>query len=95
MSFAVKEQYGTEKWLGEVDHALSEFNSLAAQLMWKLSTNPDIKTMEQARQLGKVRNIWKNKVCDSHVDYELISAEQKRKIYLLCRGPRYSEELSE
>lgn len=91
----VKYQYDVEKWLNDIDSELSQFNSLAAHLNWKLSTQPDEKTAEKSRQLGKVRNTWKNKVCDSAIQEKWLTEEQRRKIYLLCRGPRFSEELSE
>lgn len=88
-------QYEVEEWLGQVDRDLREFNSLTAHIMWKLSTTPDEKTEQQARQLGQVRNRWKNRVCDSTIRKHWLTEEQKRKLYLLCLGPRFTEELTE
>jgi hypothetical protein len=65
---------------------------LAAHLTWKLSTAPDVKTSQQARQLGKVRNRWKNKVCESTIRHDWITPEQRRKIYLMCRGPKFTDQ---
>lgn len=83
-----------EDWLNEVDVDLSKFNSLSALLTWKLSTVPDEITSQQAMELGVARNKWKNKVCDSKVRKYWLKPDQKRKLYLLCRGPRFTEELS-
>ncbi|EFA06546.2 angiotensin-converting enzyme [Tribolium castaneum] len=90
----VEYQYDIEKWLNNVDSDLSQFNSLAAHLTWKLSTFPDEKTSRQARQLGKVRNKWKNNVCESTIRHEWLTPEQRRKIYLLCRGPNFSDQMA-
>lgn len=94
VSFPVKYQYEVEKWLNTVDYDLSQFNSLAAHLTWKLSTVPNEKTSKQARQLGKVRNRWKNKVCQSNIKGDLLTPEQSRKLYLLCRGPKFTDEMA-
>ncbi|RZB40799.1 angiotensin-converting enzyme-like, partial [Asbolus verrucosus] len=85
-------QYDVEKWLNSVDADLSQFNTLAAHLTWKLSTFPDEKTSQQARQLGKVRNRWKNKVCESTIRHDWTTPEQRRKIYLMCRGPKFTDQ---
>lgn len=89
----VEYQYDVEKWLKNVDSDLSQFNSLAAHLTWKLSTFPDEKTSQQAKQLGKVRNRWKNNVCESSIRHEWITPEQRRKIYLMCRGPKFTDQM--
>ncbi|XP_063904994.1 angiotensin-converting enzyme-like [Zophobas morio] len=89
----VQYQYVVEKWLNDVDSDLSHFNSLAAHLTWKLSTDPDEKTLWQARQLGKARNRWKNKVCESTIRTDWTMPEQRRKIYLMCRGPKFGDQM--
>ncbi|XP_031327356.1 angiotensin-converting enzyme-like [Photinus pyralis] len=81
-------------WLREVNMDLSDFNSVAASLTWKLATAPDETTSNRAMELGVVRNKWKNKVCDSRVRKYWLAPNASRMMYLLCRGPRFSEELS-
>lgn len=83
-----------DSWLDEIDLDLSKFNSLSAILTWKLSTTPDEITSQQAMELGAIRNEWKNKVCDSNVRTYWLKPDQKRKLYLLCRGPRFTKQLS-
>ncbi|KAK5648668.1 hypothetical protein RI129_003560 [Pyrocoelia pectoralis] len=94
MGFSGSYQNDVNNWLAEVNMDLSEFNSLAASLTWKLATTPDETTSEQAMELGVVRNKWKNRVCDSRVRKYWLTPNQKRMMYLLCRGPRFSEEIS-
>ncbi|KAF5290987.1 hypothetical protein FQA39_LY14518 [Lamprigera yunnana] len=89
-----KYQNHVEEWLRELDTDLSEFNTLAASLTWKLATTPDADTAEHAMELSVARNKWKNQVCDSHVRKYWLKPDQKRMLYLLCRGPRFTEELS-
>lgn len=67
---------------------------MAAYLTWTLSTNPTEKVSKQAMELGEARNKWKNKVCESQIKSDWLTAEQNRKLYLLCRGPRFTEGLT-
>ncbi|KAK4884900.1 hypothetical protein RN001_001171 [Aquatica leii] len=83
-----------EHWLRELDMDLREFNKLAASLTWKLATTPDDSTAEHAMELGVARNKWKNQVCASRVRKYWLKPNQKRMLNLLCRGPRFTEELS-
>ncbi|GJQ76087.1 hypothetical protein Trydic_g1839 [Trypoxylus dichotomus] len=92
--FNIVEDYiQTEKWLEYVETELSEFNRLAAQLTWDLSTTPNDKAATQAMALGIAKHKWKNEVCDSRPRSTILTPIQERKLYLLCRGPRFSSEL--
>lgn len=85
----------TENWLEYVESELRTFNRMAAQLTWDLSVNPQDKTAIQAIQLGIAKHRWKNNVCQTKPLHQILSPIQQRKIYLLCRGPKFSGKMIE
>lgn len=94
-TFTVEYRREVDQLLKQLDNYLSHFNRLFSYFAWKLSIQPDEKTAEQSRLLGKAKNRWKNKICDFQIRKELLTEEQRRQMYLLCRGSRFSDELSE
>ncbi|XP_017774736.1 PREDICTED: angiotensin-converting enzyme-like [Nicrophorus vespilloides] len=82
-----------DAWLDEVDDSLKEFNKLSAKLTWDMSIGKgDDNTVKHAKEILFVRNSWKNRVCGSKVKEQLLRDDQRRKIYLLCRGPKFTDE---
>lgn len=78
-----------ENWLEDVEETLGNFNYLASNLMWTLATKPTAEADKKATALAEVRNTWKNRVCQSKLQAEKLNDEQRRKIFLLCRGPKF------
>lgn len=81
-----------EEWLNDMNKDLSEFNYLAASLTWDMVTSPSEKIFKQAREIALVRNRWKNLACDSQLNPNLMTTEQIRKLFLLCRGPKFDND---
>lgn len=76
-----------------MDETLLEFNSMTSHLSWILTTNPNEKAADQIFKLGEARSVWKKKICESKFPRDILTKKQKRKIYLLCRGPIYDQKL--
>ncbi|XP_045461573.1 angiotensin-converting enzyme-like [Harmonia axyridis] len=87
-----KYRYEAEKWLKNIDIDLLKFNSLASRLTWELSVDPEIeKYSENGKELTLVKNRWRNAICGYDVQKDLLSEEQQRKLFLLCRGGKFTD----
>lgn len=89
-------QYQKElwNWLDEINKNLEIFNTLSAQFTWDLAVGKGGNEIAKAIELFKVKNEWKNKVCSLSINVRYLTNQQNRMLYLLCRGPRYSSQLS-
>lgn len=87
----IEDYVSMEKWLKYVESELSIFNRLSALLTWELTTNPNDKAAEQAMQLGVAKHRWKNRLCE--LKPKAVTSIEERKMYLLCRGPKFTSFL--
>lgn len=81
-----------DEWLNKVDNDLLEFNQICTKLTWDMMVyGADENAKTKTKAIAQARLAWKNKICDVHFNSELLTDEQKRKLYLLCRGPKFTE----
>ncbi|XP_055846747.1 angiotensin-converting enzyme-like [Episyrphus balteatus] len=80
-------------WLQEVNIQYLALNQLSASFAWDLIIDPNSHVYDEASQLGKHRSKWQHQRCTEaeEMTVDNMTDVQKRMVWLLCRGPRYTE----
>ncbi|XP_055918093.1 angiotensin-converting enzyme-like [Eupeodes corollae] len=81
------------EWLQQVNVEYLALNQLSSSFAWDLIVDPNSMVYDEASQLGKHRSKWQIQRCTEAVEINVdnITDIQKRMIWILCRGPRYTE----
>lgn len=74
-------------YVKSINREVHKFNRLSSKLAWDAATGK-INMTENMLNLAAVKSHWVNSVCRMKLDIETF--EEKRQMYLLCRGPEYS-----
>lgn len=76
-------------WFAALDDELHQFNKLSSNLAWTMSTEKTNDSLiDIGVKVGVIKTIWKNVACNNNI--QAYKESEKRMMYLLCRGPKYS-----
>lgn len=80
-------------WLQQVNDQYLVLNQLSASFAWDLIVDPNSHIYDEASELGKHRSKWQIQRCAEAQDLpnDSMTEAQKRMIWILCRGPKYTE----
>ncbi|KAL5290214.1 hypothetical protein ACFFRR_009883 [Megaselia abdita] len=79
------------QWFDLLNSQYLQMNQYSSQYTWDLTVNPSSDILRKANLFGTYRANWKNEKCSQAANYIWkMNILQKRMIWILCRGPRYT-----
>lgn len=81
-----------KEWLDSLNAEYLQINQYSSYYTWKITFSPSSDILKEADSFGTYRANWKNEKCSQAANLiENMNFLQKRMIWILCRGPRYTK----